>query len=171
MLHVPSQEETGSKRKKTMDDRNAALAPGMAASMAPWLTLERRKLIDAVEAHGKKAWQRVADDVGSRTAMQCEQQYRDLKKAGRLEPISEGTLLRALIFRGFTNKAFDKCVAEIDGKRITTVGQLAALDLDISKPENKIYLMKLTGKKGPSPAVDMAAPWKAKAIEALAFWK
>ena len=52
-----------------------------------------------------------------------------------------------------------------------TVGQLAALDLDVSKPENKIYLMKLTGKPYPSAAVNMAAPWKAKAIEALAFWQ
>ena len=171
MLHVPSQEETGSKRKKTMDDRNAALAPGMAASMAPWLTLERRKLLDAVEAHGKRAWQKVADAVGSRTAIQCMHQYRDLKKAGRLDRISEDTPLSEKKLKGLYQAAITKCAKNIDGKRITTVGQLAALDLDISKPENKIYLMKLTGKKGPSPAVDMAAPWKAKAIEALAFWK
>ena len=151
-----------------MEARNAALEPGMAASMAPWLTLERRKLLDAVEAHGKRAWQRVADDVGSRTATQCEQQYRDMKKAGRLEPISETTPLRPLIFGGFTNKAYDKfakCKAKINGQRITTVGQLAALDLgDIE------YLKKLTGG-APSKAVRMAEPWKAKAIEAIAFWR
>ena len=142
----------------------------MAASMEPWTSPERRKLLDAYDAYGDN-WEDVAFAVGSRDAIQCKSQYRFLKRAKRLDPISEDTPLRAKIFPGFHARAFDKCVAEIDGKRITTVGQLAALDLDVSKPENKIYLMKLTGKKGPSPAVDMAAPWKAKAIEALAFWK
>ena len=154
---------------KTMDDRNAALAPGMAASMEPWTSRERRKLLDAVEAHGKNAWQRVADDVGSRTAAQCECQYAFLKRVKRLEPISEDTPLREGIFKGFGKpalKKFAKCVAEINGERITTVGQLAALDLvdDIE------YLMKLTGFKS-FGAAEQAGPWIAKAAEALAFWK
>ena len=158
------------KATKTMEARNEALEPGMAASMAPWLTLERRKLLDAVEAHGKKAWQRVADDVGSRTATQCERQYRNMKKAGLLEPISEDTPLRKGIFMGFGKpafKKFNKCVAEIDGKRITTVGQLAKLDLvdDIE------YLTTLTGYPFPSEAKKQAGPWIEKAVEALAFWK
>ena len=156
------------KATKTMEARNEALEPGMAASMAPWLTLERRKLLDAVEAHGKKAWQRVADDVGSRTATQCERQYRNMKKAGLLEPISEDTPLRKGIFMGFGKpafKKFNKCVAEIDGKRITTVGQLAKLPLG-----DLAYLRKLTGHP-PVAAVRMAKPWKEKAAEAIAFWK
>ena len=157
---------------KTMDDRNAALEPGMAASMAPWSSAERRKLLDAVEAHGKSAWLRVAAAVGSRNEGMCREQYATMKKLKPLEPISETTPLRAKIFPGFHESAFDKCVADhLGDKKITTVGQLAALDLDISKPENKIYLVKLTGKPNPSAAVKMAAPWKAKAIEALAFWQ
>ena len=93
-----------------------------------------------------------------------------MKRAKRLEPISETTPLREKIFTGFGKpavKKFAKCVAEIDGKRITTVGQLAKLDLvdDIE------YLMKLTGMKYPSDAVKQAGPWIEKAAEALAFWK
>ena len=154
-----------------MEDRNAALAPGMAASLAPWPSAERRKLLDAVKAHGTK-WKDVAAAVGSRTWVQCRQQYGFLKKVERLVPITETTPLRAKIFKGFHASAFKKCVAKhLGDKKITTVGQLAALDLDVSKPENAIYLKKLTGKPYPSAAVNMAAPWKAKAIEALAFWQ
>ena len=158
-----------SKRKKTMKASNRNLELGMAASMEPWTSPEWRKLLDAVEAHGKRAWQRVADDVGSRTATQCESQYANLKKLGYLVPITEDTPLRKKVFPGFGKpalKKFAKCVAEIDGKRITTVGQLAKLDLvdDIE------YLMKLTGYKS-FAAVEQAGPWIAKAAEALAFWK
>ena len=166
-MHVPSQEETGSKRKKTMQAKNEALEPGMAASLAPWDSAERRKLLDAVEAHNKR-WKDVAAAVGSRTATQCEQQYRNLKKAKRLDPISEETPLREGIFTGFGKPAFKKfakCVAEIDGKRITTVGQLAKLPLD-----NLAYLEELTGYVG-KMAVGQAAPWKEKAAEAIEFWK
>ena len=170
VLRVPSQEEIGKKKSKTVKDMNAALAPGMAASMEQWSSKEQRKLLDAYDVYGDK-WKDVAAAVGSRTWRQCMTQYKKLKKANRLDPISEGTLLRPLIFGGFTNKAFDRCVAEIDGKRITTVGQLAALDLDISKEENKIYLRKLTKCRDFAAAVKMAAKWKAKAIEALAFWQ
>ena len=94
VLHVPSQEETGSKRKKTMDDRNAALAPGMAASMAPWTSPERKALLKAVEARGKvppaDAWQPIADAVGSRTAKQCKQQenFAGRRHYGRAHPTS-----------------------------------------------------------------------------------
>ena len=160
------------KATKTMEARNEALEPGMAASMAPWLTLERRKLLDAVEAHGKKAWQRVADDVGSRTAAQCESQYKYLKKLGRLDPISEDTPLRAGIFPGFGKPAFekfDKCVAKIDGKRITTVGQLAELPVDNIGPTLS-YLKELTGFTD-NTAFKKALAWKEMAVEALAFWK
>ena len=160
------------KATKTMEARNEALEPGMAASMAPWLTLERRKLLDAVEAHGKNAWQRVADAVGSRTAKQCKEQYRDLKKAGRLDRISEDTPLRAGIFPGFGKPAFnkfDKCVAKIDGKRITTVGQLAKLPVDNYGP-NLSYLKELTGLKD-NAAFKKALAWKAMAAAALAFWQ
>ena len=167
-MHVPSQEEIGKKRQKTMEDKNAALEPGMAASMEHWSSKERRKLLDAYDVYGDK-WKDVAAAVGSRTWRQCKQQYRDLKKAGRLDPISEDTPLREKVFPGFGKpalKKFAKCVAEIDGKRITTVGQLAKLDLvdDIE------YLMKLTGYKS-FAAVEQAGPWIAKAAEALAFWK
>ena len=132
-----------------------------------------KKLLKAVEDCDKR-WKDIAAAVGSRNAGQCKKQYQYMKKNGQLEPISETTPLRPLIFKGFNNKAFDKfakCKAKINGQRITTVGQLAALDLDISKPENSLYLKKLTGKPYPSAAVNMAAPWKAKAIEALAFWQ
>ena len=167
-MHVPSQEEIGKKRQKTMEDKNAALEPGMAASMEHWSSKERRKLLDAYDVYGDK-WKDVAAAVGSRTWRQCKQQYRDLKKAGRLDPISEDTPLREKVFPGFGKpalKKFAKCVAEIDGKRITTVGQLAKLDLvdDIE------YLMKLTGFKS-FGAAEQAGPWIAKAAEALAFWK
>ena len=62
-------------------------------------------------------------------------------------------------------KKFAECVAEIDGKRVTTVGQLAKLPLD-----NLAYLKALTGY-GPVKAVTQAAPWKEKAAEAIEFWK
>ena len=156
--------QSAPKRQKTMKELNAALAPGMAASMEHWSSKERRKLLDAYDAYGDK-WKDVAAAVGSRTWRQCKRQYADLKRAKRLDPISEDTPLRAKIFPGFHASAFDKCVAEIDGKRITTVGQLAALDLgDIE------YLKKLTGY-APSVAVPTATKWKAKAEEALAFWQ
>ena len=163
--------EGGRKRMKTIKAKNEALEPGMAASLAPWDSAERRKLLDAVEAHNKR-WKDVAAAVGSRTWVQCRQQYGFLKKVERLVPITETTPLRAKIFKGFHASAFKKCVAKhLGDKKITTVGQLAALDLDVSKPENAIYLKKLTGQNSPQNAVDMAAPWKAKAIEALAFWQ
>ena len=171
-MRIPSQEEVGKKRRKTIKDKNAALAPGMAASMEHWSSKERRKLLDAVEAHGKKAWQRVADAVGSRTAIQCRQQYSDLKRAGRLDPISEDTPLRAGIFPHFGKpavKKFAECVAEIDGKRITTVGQLAKLPVDNYGP-NLSYLKELTGLKD-NAAFKKALAWKEMAVEALAFWK
>ena len=160
------------KALETMKARNEALEPGMAASMEPWTSPEWRKLLDAVEAHGMKAWQRVADDVGSRTAAQCESQYKYLKKLGRLDPISEDTPLRAGIFPGFGKPAFnkfDKCVAKIDGKRITTVGQLAKLPVDNIGP-NLSYLKELTGLKD-NAAFKKALAWKAMAVEAIEFWQ
>ena len=163
--------QSAPKRQKTIEDKNAALAPGMAASLAPWPSAERRKLLDAVKAHGTK-WKDVAAAVGSRTWVQCRQQYGFLKKVERLVPITETTPLRAKIFKGFHASAFKKCVAKhLGDKKITTVGQLAALDLDVSKPENKLYLQKLTGFKFTSLALRMAAPWKEKAVEAIAFWQ
>ena len=86
----------------------------------------------------------------------------------RLEVITEDTPLRKGIFPGFGKPAFNKfakCVAKIDGKRITTVGQLAKLPLD-----NLAYLKALTGYP-PVKAVTQAAPWKEKAAEAIAFWR
>ena len=44
---------------------------------------------------------------------------------------------------------------------------IAALDLDVSKPKNKIYLMKLTEETRVFHAVRMAKPWKEKATEAI----
>ena len=158
------------KKRKTHQENKLAAAQNGTKHSDTWSSAELKKLLKAVKACGKR-WKDVAAAVGSRNEGMCKEQYRSLKKAGRLEPISETTPLRPLIFSGFTKSAFNKCITKIDGKNITTVGELAALDLDVSKLENKIYLMKLTGKKGPSPAVDMAAPWKAKAIEALAFWQ
>ena len=155
------------KALETMKARNEALEPGMAASMAPWTSPERRKLLDAYDVYGNK-WKDVAAAVGSRTWLQCKNQYTDLKKAKRLDPISEDTPLRAGIFPHFGKPAFekfDKCVAKIDGKRITTVGQLAKLPLG-----DLAYLRKLTGHP-PVAAVRMAKPWKEKAAEAIAFWK
>jgi len=150
-----------------MKARNRNLELGMAASMEPWTSPERRKLLDAYDAYGDN-WEDVAFAVGSRDAIQCKSQYRFLKRAKRLDPISEDTPLREGIFKGFGKpalKKFAKCVAEIDGKRITTVGQLAKLPLD-----NLAYLEELTGYVG-KMAVGQAAPWKEKAAEAIAFWQ
>ena len=145
------------------------------AILEQWSSKEQRKLFEATQGAvvlDEDKWNDVAVAVGSRSARQCKTQYYKLKRANRLEPISEGTLIRPLIFGGFTNKAFDKCVAEhLGDKQITTVGQLAALDLDVSTPERKKYLSKLTKQKQLSEAVAMATRWKNKAIEALAFWQ
>ena len=156
---------------KTVETYNANLAPGMAASGSPWSSDERRKLLDAYDVYGTK-WKDVAAAVGSRTWMQCRQQYRIMKKAGRLEPISEDTPLRAGIFPGFGKpafKKFDECVAEIDGKRITTVGQLAKLPVDNYGP-NLSYLKELTGLTD-NAAFKKALAWKAMAVEAIEFWQ
>ena len=175
VLHVPSQEASTNKRLKTVETYNAHRPSGMAASGDYWASDEMKKLLKAIEAIGrvppKSGWQPVAAAVGSRNETQCREQYAKMKKLKRLEPISETTPLRPLIFSGFTNKAFDKCVAEHLDNKITTVGQLAALDLDISKEANKLYLQKLTGYKFMSLALKMAAPWKEKAAEAIEFWK
>ena len=141
----------------------------MAASGDTWSSDELKKLLKAREAHGKR-WKDVADAVGSRNAKQCELTYNRLKKAKRLEPITEDTPLREKVFPGFGKpalKKFAECVAEINGERITTVGQLAKLDLvdDIE------YIIILTGRKGPRDAIKQAGPWIEKAAEALAFWK
>ena len=145
----------------------------MAASGDPWASDELKKLLKAVEANGrvppKSAWQPIADAVGSRSAGQCRDKYRHLKKLKCREPISEDTPLRAGIFPHFGKIAFekfDKCVAKIDGKRITTVGQLAKLPVDNYGP-NLAYLKELTGCQD-SAAVRQAWAWKEKAMEALA---
>ena len=159
--------QSAPKRQKTVETYNANRASGMAASNEHWSSKERRKLLDAYDAYGDK-WKDVAAAVGSRTWRQCKNQYADLKRAKRLDPISEDTPLRAGIFPGFGKpafKKFDECVAEIDGKRITTVGQLAKLPLD-----NLAYLQELTGHRG-TLAVEMGARWKKMAAEAIAFWK
>jgi hypothetical protein len=176
-LHVPSQEAITNKRLKTVETYNADLPSGMAASGDIWASDELKKLIKAVEPYGKSppksAWQTVAAAVGSRSAGRCERKYRNLKKAGLLEPISEDTPLRAGIFPGFGKPAFDKfdkCVAKIDGKRITTVGQLAKLPVDNYGPI-LAYLKELTGCKKDSAAVKQAWTYKEKAVEALAFWQ
>ena len=175
VARVPSQEASTNKRLKTVETYNAHRPSGMAASGDYWASDEMKKLLKAIEAIGrvppKSGWQPVAAAVGSRNETQCREQYAKMKKLKRLEPISETTPLRPLIFSGFTNKAFDKCVAEHLDNKITTVGQLAALDLDISKEANKLYLQKLTGYKFMSLALKMAAPWKEKAAEAIEFWK
>ena len=161
---------------KTVETYNKNLPSGMAASGDTWSSDEMRKLLKVLEVLGrvppKSGWQPVAAAVGSRNAGQCWAHYKYLKKLKRLEPISETTPLRPLIWSKFYNKAFDRCVAEhLGDKKITTVGQLAALDLDVSKPENKIYLMKLTEQTQLRNAVRMATPWKEKATEAIAFWR
>ena len=171
VARVPPQEASTNKRVKTVETYNANLAPGMAASGSPWSSDERRKLLKAFEAYGKR-WKDVAAAVGSRTWQQCRQQYALLKKAGRLDPISEDTPLRAGIFPHFGKPAFekfDKCVAKIDGKRITTVGQLAKLPVDNIGP-NLSYLKELTGLKD-NAAFKKALAWKAMAAAALAFWQ
>ena len=106
----------------------------------------------------------VFDEVKQRWVMPCH-----TAAAKRPRKCTRDTPLAKL--KGFHKGAIAKCAKEIDGKRITTVGQLAALDLDISKEENKIYLRKLTKCRDFAAAVKMAAKWKAKAIEALAFWQ
>ena len=159
------------KATETARTYNENLEPGMAASMEPWTSRERRKLLDAYDAYGDR-WKDVATAVGSRTAKQCEEQYRNLKKAKRLDPISEDTPLREGIFTGFGKPAFKKfakCVAEIDGKRITTVGQLAKLPVDNIGP-NLSYLKELTGLKD-NAAFKKALAWKAMAVEAIEFWQ
>ena len=158
------------KSKQTMKERNAALPPGMAASGKPWSLEETRKVIKAFLVHGNN-WEELEKAVGSRTAKQCDNQIYKLRKAGKLDPITRDTPLAEKKLKSFSERAITICAKEIDGKRITTVGQLADLDLDVSKPQNKIYLMKLTGKPTPSAAVKMAAPWQAKAKDALALWE
>ena len=161
--------QSAPKRRKTMETYNANRASGMAVSGDQWKSDELKKLLKAVKANGrvppKSGWQPIADAVGSRTAVMCCQQYSFLRRIERLVPISEETLLRPKISTYFGKKAFDKCVAEIDGKSITTAGQLAALKLD-----DIAYLKKLTGQS-PKNAVETATKWKAKAIDAIAFWK
>ena len=143
--------------------------------VSPFIETTNPKIVEVSRGlgdDGKNAWQRVADAVGSRTAKQCKEQYRDLKKAGRLDRISEDTPLRAGIFPGFGKPAFnkfDKCVAKIDGKRITTVGQLAKLPVDNYGP-NLSYLKELTGLKD-NAAFKKALAWKAMAVEAIEFWQ
>ena len=167
-----SQEQFATKKRKTRQDNKLTAAQNGTKHDDPWSSDELKKLLQAFEACGNR-WKDVASRVGSRTWSQCKGQYSNLKKAGRLEPISEDTPLREKIFPGFGKaaiKKFAKCKAKINGERITTVGQLAKLDLDISKEANKLYLLALTGQT-PSHAVRMAEPWKAKAIEAIAFWQ
>jgi hypothetical protein len=79
------------------------------------------------------------------------------------KPITRDTPLAEKRLKRFHESAIAKCAKEIDGLRITTVGELAALPLD-----NLAYLEELTGYTG-NQAVDMAASWRAKAVEALAF--
>ena len=132
-----------------------------------WSSDELKKLLKAVKACGKR-WKVVAAAVGSRNDGQCRSTYKCLKKLKRLDPISEDTPLREKIFPFFYKSAFSKfakCKAKIDGKRITTVGQLAKLPLD-----NLAYLQELTGHRG-TLAVEMGARWKKMAAEAIAFWK
>ena len=171
VLHVPSQEQMRNKRRKTTQDNKLAAAQNGTKHGDGWSSDEFKKLLKAVEACGKR-WKAVAAAVGSRTATQCEQQYRNLKKAKRLDPISEDTPLREGIFTGFGKPAFKKfaeCVAEIDGKRITTVGQLAKLPVDNYGP-NLSYLKELTGYKD-NDAFKKALAWKAMAVEAIEFWQ
>ena len=163
--------QSAPKRQKTVETYNANRASGMAASNEHWSSKERRKLLDAYDAYGDK-WKDVAAAVGSRTWRQCKNQYADLKRAKRLDPISEDTPLRAGIFPGFGKpafKKFDECVAEIDGKRITTVGQLAKLPVDNYGP-NLSYLKELTGLTD-NAAFKKALAWKAMAVEAIEFWQ
>ena len=176
VLHVPSQEASTNKRLKTVETYNAHRPSGMAASGDYWASDEMKKLLKAIEAIGRvpprSGWQPVAAAVGSRSAEQCRAHYIDLKKLGRLDPISEDTPLRAGIFPGFGKPAFnkfDKCVAKIDGKRITTVGQLAKLPVDNIGP-NLSYLKELTGLKD-NAAFKKALAWKAMAVEAIEFWQ
>ena len=159
-----SAKQNAPKRLKTVETYNANLAPGMSASGDTWSSDELKKLVKAAEACNKR-WKDVAAAVGSRNLVQCRDKYGYLRKLKRLDPISEDTPLRAGIFTGFHKSAFKKCITKIDGKNITTVGELAALDLgDIAR------LKKMT-KCNRGQAVEMGARWKGMAEEALAFWK
>jgi hypothetical protein len=156
---------------KTVETYNKNLPSGMAASGDTWSSDELKKLLKAAEAHGKR-WEDVAAAVGSRNLVQCRDKYGHLRKLKRLDPISEDTPLRAGIFPGFGKpafKKFDECVAEIDGKRITTVGQLAKLPVDNYGP-NLSYLKELTGLTD-NAAFKKALAWKAMAVEAIEFWQ
>ena len=171
VARVPSQEASTNKRSKTLQDNKLAAAQNGTKHGDGWSSDEFKKLLKAVEACGKR-WKAVAAAVGSRNDIQCRKRYASLKEAGRLVPISEDTPLRAGIFPGFGKPAFekfDKCVAKIDGKRITTVGQLAELPVDNIGPTLS-YLKELTGFTD-NTAFKKALAWKEMAVEALAFWK
>ena len=68
------------KRRKTTQDNKLAAAQNGTKHGDGWSSDEFKKLLKAVEACGKR-WKAVAAAVGSRTAKQCEDQYRNLKKA------------------------------------------------------------------------------------------
>ena len=152
------------KRRKTRQDNKLAAAQNGNYD-DKWSVAEEKTLIKAVEDSAAN-WTVVAAAVGSRGEVQCESHYYNLKKKGRLDPIFETTPLREKIFTGFHKSAFKKCNTKIDGKKIATVGELAALDLgDIE------YLKKLTKCKLPGQAVEMGTRWKGMAEEGLALWR
>ena len=95
------------KATETTKTYNDALEPGMAASHAPWSTQENKALIAAFEDHGNK-WKDVAKAVGSRTWQQCRRQHGNLKRNGRLVPISKTTPLVHKLLPGLYEGAFNR---------------------------------------------------------------
>jgi Arc/MetJ family transcription regulator len=66
---------------------------GPKLTKANWSREEEERLLAAVEAHGNKAWTRIAADMGNRSDVQCRFRYRFLcqkaKQAnGPVQPIS-----------------------------------------------------------------------------------
>jgi hypothetical protein len=62
-------------------------------SKSNWCKEEEQALINAVEAHGSKAWTRIAADLGDRSDVQCRFRFRFLSKKAKeagvpLQPIS-----------------------------------------------------------------------------------
>ena len=82
-------------RRKTRQDN---IDRSAEQKHAPWSSDELKKLL---RARGlRHRWKDVASRGRSRTWSQCKGQYSNLKKAGRLEPISEDTSLREKIWPG-----------------------------------------------------------------------
>ena len=164
----PAQPEVKRSRIETRRLNNVAgRATGKRTSGKTWADWEEEALRAAVATHGTLNWEKVAEDVDSRQAGQCEAHYEYMKKVGRWDQITRETPLT----KGILPLLSEKTVAKFAAHKVKTVGQLADIGPKGPWPCHEFefgeFARAIFQPGNVTESKKTALAWKNKALKAL----